>query len=198
MREILAVMAVGMASSMAFGSAVSSLSFQVNEADYDTNMDGFITGTELTLTGSSGAVFEFTPINNLVGMPRLFVNEDRGLHFGGGGGSTLEMSFVVDTDIMLYQYTIADMGFILGNPTFDMKDGMTVLSSTNDADSPGPYAFNGGTMNLTAGTPYTMLVTSPGAGIQSFMASWEYDEVPTPGAAGLIGLAGLAAMRRRR
>ena len=62
MRDITVLAVVGLASSVSFGGIYSTVNFQVDPDDYDANMDGFITGSELTLTGNDpgGTEFEFT------------------------------------------------------------------------------------------------------------------------------------------
>lgn len=178
--------------------AAEVVDFRVDPMTIDTNMDGFITDSEMTLTGSDGVIWAFMPTNNLVGADRFLVSDTHGLHFGGGGGSTLSFEFTVDTDVTLLSYTIGDQGFILGNPTFQLLDDGDLLSDDNDADMIGTSPWESGPIDLTAGTVYTIDVTTTGAAIQSFFHTWEYRPVPTPSALALLGLGGLVAAGRRR
>lgn len=178
---------------------VHSVSFLVDPDTIDANNDGFITGGEFQPVGSSGHVFALTPTNNLVGADRFLLSDTRGLHFGGGGGSTLSFDFSVNQDIELTTYTIASTGFILNNPLFDLRKDADVLSTGNDATPNGlTAAFGGGPVTIEAGETYSFVVTNTGAAIQSFMDSWNYNVVPAPAGIGALGLFGLASMRRRR
>ena len=190
-----AAMCIGL---MCMGAAGEVVDFRVDPDTLDVDMDGFITGSEYTLTGSDGVIWAFVPTINLVGGDRFLVSETHGLHFGGGGGSTTEFQFTVDTDVTLLSYTIGDEGFILGNPTFQLLDDGDLLSDDNDADMPGTMGFLDGPISLTAGTVYTVDVTTTGAAIQSFFHTWEYRPVPSPSALALLGLGGLVAAGRRR
>lgn len=177
------------------------VSFQVDPDTIDSNNDGFITGSEFQPIGTDGTVWMLTPTDNLVGADRFLLSETRGLHFGGGGGSTLSFDFEVDQDVFLESYTIADTGFILGDPTFDILEGATLLSSNNTATSNGDtHLFEGGPVELTVGTTYSFQVNNAGAAIQSFMASWEYSaaSVPEPGSASILMLSLLVVGKRRR
>lgn len=178
------------------GIASETVDFRVDDDLFDANMDGFITDQELTLTGSDGAVWEFTPTNNFVGGDRFLVSEDRGLQFGGGGGSSLTFEFSVDRDVTLEAYNIAGGIFVLGNPTFQVLQEDDLLSDDNDADAVGTFGFEGGPIEIEAGLLYTVDVTTAGAAIQSFFESWNY--VPSPGAATLLGMGLVIAARRRR
>ncbi|MEM7453361.1 MAG: PEP-CTERM sorting domain-containing protein [Planctomycetota bacterium] len=174
------------------------VSFLVDPTTIDSNMDGFITGNEFQPVGTDGTVFLMTPTNNLVGADRFLLSDTTGLHFGGGGGSSLEFEFSVSNDIMLETYTIPDHFSILGNPTFDIVSGMTTLSSGNDSDMDGTFSFAGGPVMLEAGTTYTVDVTNFGAGIQSFMTGWGYSNaIPEPGTLSLLAVAGLGMVSRR-
>ena len=203
--QTFAMLALCATGTVAGASVSHSVSFLQDQNAFDADMDGFITGDEFTTNGTSGGmddgtVWAFTPINNLVGFPRLQFSEERGLQFGGGGGSVLTFDFTVSSDVFLESYTIDDSTiFILGNPAFDIREGASVLSAGNDANESGSTnAFEGGPILLEAGTSYSFVTTTTGAAIQSFMASWQYSIVPTPGAAGLLAVGGLVAVRRRR
>lgn len=173
------------------------VSFLIKPDDIDGNSDGFITGTELSPIGDDGTLFTMVPTNNLVGSNRFLLNETRGLQFGGGGGSTLSFDFTPSRDILLESYTLASDGFFLGNPLFDIREGTASLSTGNTAIASGDtHAFAGGPLALSAGTTYSFNVTVSGAAVQSYMASWNY--TPEPASLTLLGLAGLAAIRRRR
>lgn len=174
------------------------VSFLVDPDTIDVNMDGFITGNELMPVGSDGVVFTTEPTDNLVGTDRFSLSLARGIHFGGGGGSTLSFDFSVDHPVTLNSYTLASSGFILGDPDFDIREGANVLSASNTAVSNGDtHNFNSGPISLDAGTTYSFVVNTTGAGIQSFMASWDYTLVPEP-ATGWIGLVMLAGLSGRR
>ncbi len=182
-------------------STADMVDFRVDPTTIDQNMDGFITGSEFQPVGSDGTVFDLLPTNNLVGADRFLLSLSTGLHFGGGGGSTLSFDFTPSNSITLESYTTPSSGFILGNPTFDIRQGISVLSATNDADTNGTtFLFNGGPVSLTAGTTYTFQVTNSGAGIQSFMESWTYSRsaIPEPSTLAVMGLCGLAMTVRRR
>ena len=71
-------------------------------------------------------------------------------------------------------------------------------SDDNDADMIGTSPWESGPIDLTAGTVYTIDVTTTGAAIQSFFHTWEYRPVPSPSALALLGLGGLVAAGRRR
>ena len=178
------------------------ISFLIDPDTIDSDSDGFISGTELSPIGSGGTEFVFEPINNLVGAPRFFLHETRGLQFGGGGGSSLEFTFRTNEDIELESYTLASSGFFLGNPVFDIREGATVLSESNTAIASGnTHTFVDGPISIQAGTDYTFITTAPGAGVQSFMASWDYSvtAVPEPGTTTiLLAMGTLVAIRRRK
>ncbi len=183
-------------------SADEVVSFLVDPDTFDDNNDGFITGNEFDPAGSDGTVFNLVPTNNLVGADRFLLSETNGLHYGGGGGSTLSFDFSVDKDVQLETYTLASSGFFLGNPTFEIREGTTVLSSGNTSNSTGDtHNFASGPINLDTGTTYTFETEVSGAAIQSFMASWEYSvtAVPEPGTFVLLtGLVLPLLIRRRR
>lgn len=186
-------------------SAAHTVSFLVDPATVDADMNGLIEGNEFQPEGSfegspDGVSFTITATDNLVGFPRLFLGEETGIHFGGGGGSNTAIDFSVTEDILLTSYTLTDTNrTFLGNPRFDIRLGDNVLSEANDANLPGTeLAFKGGPIAIEAGTTYTFFVTDRGAAIQSFMSSWQYEVVPAPASLALMGFAGLAAARRRR
>lgn len=196
------LMACGMTVSATPASA-DVVSFLVDPATFDSNSDGFITGHEFQPMGTDGTVFDLEPTLNLVGADRFLLNLSTGLHFGGGGGSTIEFEFSVDKDLTLDSYTLSSAGFILGNPVFDIRENSTVLSSGNTAIASGDtHNFAGGPITLDAGTVYTFEATTFGAATQSFMAAWNYtpSAIPEPGSATCLGLAGLVLLgvRRRR
>ena len=178
----------------------ATLSFLVDPATFDANSDGFITGTEFSPTGSDGTVFSIVPTNNLVGSNRLFLSPTTGLHYGGGGGSTLSFDFSVNRNVNLESYTISSSGFILGDPDFSLADGPSILSAGNTSVGSGvTYNFTSGPISLTAGNTYSFDVQTAGAGIQSFVSSWNYTTVPEPNSMGLIALGSctVALLRRR-
>ena len=177
------------------------VSFFVDPDTIDDNMDGFITDDEFQPVGSDGVVFDLLPTNNLVGADRFLLSDTNGLHYGGGGGSTLSFDFSVSDDIELESYTLGN-GFFLGNPVFNISEGASVLSMANTSNSAGDtHAFAGGPISLNAGTTYTFETTTFGAGVQSYMGTWTYSRsaVPEPGSLSILGLvAGFLAVRRRR
>ncbi|MBT8447541.1 MAG: hypothetical protein HKO62_03795 [Gammaproteobacteria bacterium] len=167
-----------------------SVSFLVDPATIDANNDGFITGNEFTPVGSDGTVFSLVPTNNLVGGDRFLLSDTTGLHFGGGGGSTLAFIFSVSKNIELDSYTLASSGFFLGDPDFNIREGVTVLSGPNTAIASGDTNnFVDGPVALTAGTDYIFITNFFGAAVQSYMASWQYSTtvVPVPAAVWLMG-----------
>ena len=175
----------------------ASVSFAVDPTTIDTNMDGFITGSEFEPVGSDGTVFALVPTNNLVGADRFLLNATNGLQFGGGGGSTLSFDFTPSADIQLESYTIGG-GFILSDPVFDVREGATTLSASNGATASGPFAS--GPLSLSGGTTYSFVATTTGAAVQSWMAAWTYTTVPEPMLGLLLVGAGLAlgSVRGRR
>lgn len=186
------------------GASAETVSFLIDPATIDGDNDGFITGNEFSPVGSDATVFTMLPTNNLVGFDRFLLSATNGLHFGGGGGSTLSFDFSTDQDIQLQSYTIGG-GFVLGDPVFDLRDGSTVLSASNTAIAAGDtHNFASGPIDIDAGTTYTFITTTFGAGTQSFMASWDYSAkvIPVPAAAwmglSLLTTVGtIAAVRRR-
>lgn len=194
---VIAVFSIG-----SVGQADEILSFQVDPDTFDTNMDGFIQNDEFQPFGTDGTRFIFTPTDNLVGGDRFLLSEDRGLHYGGGGGSTLSFDFTANRDIELESYTLSSSGFFLSNPSFNIMEGTTVLSSSNTSnDSGDTHNFNGGPIALAANTTYSFETQVSGAGVQAYMSSWTYSvsAVPEPGAFSLLMLAGsFAGLRRRR
>lgn len=123
----------------------ASVSFLVDPASIDTSMDGFITGNEFQPVGDDGTVFGLEPTNNLVGADRFLLSNTSGLHFGGGGGSTLSFDFTASKNISLESYTLSSEGFFLSNPSFNIMEGASVLSSSNTSNSSGDtHNFNGG------------------------------------------------------
>ena len=177
-----------------------TVSFLVDPDTIDANMDGFITGNEFQPVGTDGTIFDLEPTANLVGGLRFLLSDDQGIHYGGGGGSTLAFAFSVNRDISLESYTLASTGFFLGNPEFNIEEGATELSSLNTSNASGDtHAFNGGPIALTAGTTYTFETQVNGAAIQAFMESWTYSStaIPEPGALGLLMLSAVAMGARR-
>lgn len=177
------------------------VSFLVDPDTIDDNMDGFITGSEFQPAGTDGTIFDLLPTDNLVGGNRFLLSETSGLHYGGGGGSTLSFDFSVNQDISLDSYTLSSSGFFLGNPSFNIMEGAVVLSSTNTSNSSGDtHAFNGGPIDLTAGTTYSFEAQVVGAGVQAFMGSWSYTptNIPEPGSFCVLSAIGFAALSRRR
>lgn len=179
------------------------VSFLVDPNTIDSNNDGFITGNEFQPVGSSGTIFDFTPTNNQVSFPRFQLSDQRGLRYGGGGGSTLEFTFSTNQDISLESYQLASSGSILGDPTFAIKAGDTILSNSNTSVGNGnTYSFNSGPINISSGEVYTFEVINSGAAIQSYMDSWNYTvtAVPEPGTVLFLSSTCLisAITRRRR
>ncbi len=146
------------------------------------------------VVSDAGVNFTMVPIDNLVGSPR-WVGGDR-ITFGGGGGSSLEFDFTPDFDVTLDSYTI-DLGFILGNPTFQIREGVNVLSAVNDADVNGTFGFDGGPISLDAGTTYTFENNEFGAAMQSAFSAWQFTVIPEPSTLCLLGLGALGLLRRR-
>lgn len=178
----------------------ASVSFLVDPVTIDTSpMDGFITGSEFQPVGDDGVNFDLLPTNNLVGGDRFLLALTTGIQFGGGGGSTLEFEFTTDTTIQLESYTLPNSGFILNDPVFDIRDGVDILSLSNTAvDNGDTHNFNSGPVLINAGTTYTFIATNTGAGIQSFMESWQYSVVPEPASAALLGVGLLCVATRRK
>ena len=183
-------------------SSAETVSFLVDPATIDTNpADGFITGSEFEPVGSDGIVFSLLPTNNLVGGDLFQLSETTGLHYGGGGGSTLSFDFSVNKDITLESYTLSSSGFFLGDPTFNIQLGDLILSSENTSNNSGDtHNFNGGPLHLTAGMVYSFETQVFGAAIQAYQESWTYTSiVPEPGALTLLGLSViLLAVKRQR
>ena len=179
------------------------VSFLVDPNTIDSNNDGFITGDEFQPIGSGGTIFDFTPTNNLVSFPRFQLSSQRGLRYGGGGGSSLEFTFSTNQDILLNSYTLASSGSILGDPTFAIKAGDTILSNSNTSTGNGnTYSFNSGPISISSGQEYTFEVINSGAAIQSYMDSWDYSVSAVPEPGGVLFLSSLylifTTSRRRK
>ena len=185
---------------IATGASAQSVSFHVDPTTIDVDpADGFITGTEFSPVGTDGVGFTMEPTDNLVGIPKFHLSAANGMTFGGGGGSTLSFDFTTTHDILLQSYTISATGFILNDPTFDIREGTDVLSASNTAVTNGDtHAFAGGPIAIDAGTTYTFINTAFGAGTQSHMSTWQYTLVPTPSALGAVALGAFGIARRRR
>ena len=185
----------------------ATVSFEVDPGTIaDTNLNGFVDGNEFNPVGDDGTIFSLTPTGNLVGAPRLFLSDDKGIQFGGGGGSTLTFDFTVSQDIKLNSYTLSDTGFFLGNPppSFNILEGASVLSSANVADaanSGNTLNFDSGPILLTQGTTYSFTTNDFGAGAQSFISEWEYTRVPEPltilGTSTALGMGMLLKKKKR-
>ena len=119
-----------------------------------------------------------------------------------GGGSTLSFDFSSNENIVLNSYTLSSSGFFLGNPLFHIQQGASVLSANNTSNSSGDtHVFNGGPLLLNGGTTYTFQTQTgtTGAGVQAFMASWDYSvAVPEPSGIMTLGAFSLLLIRRRR
>ncbi len=193
------------AAAASFATAQHAVSFLVDPATLpDSNSDGFVNGTDFSPEGSfmsspDGVVFTMEPTNNLVGFPKFHLSATNGMTFGGGGGSSLAFEFTTNVDILLESYTISSSGFILNDPVFDIREGSSVLSESNSAVANGDtHAFASGPISIEAGTTYTFINTSFGAGTQSHMSSWQYTVVPAPGAIATLAIGGIVASTRRR
>lgn len=179
------------------------VSFMVDPATYDTSpMDGFITGNEFNPIGSGGTVFAMTPTDNLTGDDRFQLDATDGLRFGGGGGSTLSFDFSINEDIFLNSYTLGT-GFFNLDPLFDIREGANVLSLSNSsAGGAGSVnGFQGGPIELEAGTNYSFVVTSASAATQSYLGSLNYTvtSVPEPSSMATLALgATVIGLRRRK
>jgi|GEM_PF-2894188 len=180
----------------------SAVNFQVDPALFDADEDGFITGTEFSPFGSvggesDGVQWVFEPVNNLVGTPRLFLSPERGMQFGGGGGSSLAIDFTPSHEIQLLSYNITNTNFILNNPAFEIRLGDTVLSGGNEANTHGTFEFAGGSILLLPGETYRFQVTTSGAAVQSFFSAWNYTIVPAP-SVWVLGVLGASMVFGRR
>lgn len=179
------------------------VSFMVDPVAFDTNpADGFITGNEFNPVGSGGTVFSMTPTDNLTGDDRFQLSDAEGLRFGGGGSSTLSFDFSVNEDIILNSYSLGS-GFFNNDPLFDIREGALVLSSSNSslAGAGSVNSFQGGPIELDAGTNYSFVVTSASAATQSYLGSLDYtvSAVPEPSVmTAMAAGAALIGMRRRR
>lgn len=177
------------------------VSFLVDEAGFDTDpVDGFITGSEFNPVGSDGTVFAMTPTDNLTGADRFQVDAVEGLRFGGGGGSTLSFDFSVSQDISLNSYTLG-AGFFNRDPLFDIREGASVLSASNSSvgGAGSVIGFQGGPIELEAGTNYSFVVTTFSAATQSNLGSLNYTatSVPEPSSMAAVSM-GVAAIGMRR
>ncbi|MEO1526444.1 MAG: hypothetical protein AAFX06_13485 [Planctomycetota bacterium] len=182
------------------GWAAETVSFLVDPATIDANMDGFITGTEFSPIGSDGVQFTFRPTNNLTGSDRFQLSDTLGLRYGGGGGSTLSFDFSADRDFTLETYTITDDNTVVGNPLFELRDGSVVISTGNPGERvTGTRGFTSGPLQLTAGTTYTFQVTNGSAATQSYLNAFGYSVTAIPGCVLPLGLIGaFSTLRRRR
>ncbi|XHC24879.1 MAG: hypothetical protein ACFHWZ_08445 [Phycisphaerales bacterium] len=131
--------------------------------------------------------------------------------FGADGTSSLNESLVSGDLTSFLNGSDGSPNLFRGGTT---DPGLNIFSYTNDATSDfevGVQAFSGsGTWSLDADDYANMLIGGERVGNVWFAADTlddlgdafvigEYNVIiPTPGAAGLLGLAGLAAVRRRR
>ncbi len=154
---------------------------------------------------ADGVTFTFESTLNLVGVERFLGIRPgvigNGLHLGGGGGSTLLFTLVVDQAVSLNSYSTDTGGTFLNSPVLDIT-GPGVSSLGNGlAQGNAANAFAGGPLLLEAGALYTFDVQNTGAAVQAFVASFDVTAVaaPEPALAWLgLGLAALAARSRRR
>lgn len=153
-----------------------------------------------------GVTFTFVATNNLVGGPKFNGGPtlSNGVHVGGGGGSSLEFTMTVNSDVTLTGYSTghpSNSVFELGTPIFDLLDGVTVLIDDGDIN-PG-QVVGGLSVALTSGTTYTFDINQGSAGTQGYFKTLEFDRavVPVPAALPLaaagFGLLGLLGWRQR-
>lgn len=100
--------------------------------------------------------------------------------------------------------TSSSMGVTLGNVEFDGGSGFTSVATANASYSGNAYysnyhALSGAPGNFTLrGTAQFTAGTTTGDSMRWFVNGRQGEAIPAPGAAALLGFAGLTAARRRR
>lgn len=127
---------------------------------------------------AGGVNFTFTGLNNLVGASRIMPTGD-GLRLGGGGGSTIQFLLEVDTDVTFNAYSTNTGGFFLGNAAFNVVDvtGVPVDMSLGNslAQQVADHTLASGPLALLSGGAYRFDILNIGAGVQSFLATMDFD-----------------------
>lgn len=177
---------------------------------FNTVQDSGIDDEPVIFTETAdGVTFTFESTLNLVGTERFLgirpSETANGLHLGGGGGSTIELTLRVDSDAILQSYSTDTGGFFLGNATMDIWGGSISSIGNSLFQGLAVNTFVDGPLVLMAGITYTFDIQNTGAGVQSFIDSFEVTRIapiPLPGALGLflpgiLGLLGLGRIGRR-
>jgi len=151
---------------------------------------------------ADGVTFTLESTLNLVGTERFLGIRpsvpSNGLHLGGGGGSTIEFTLLVDHDVTLDSYSTDTGGAFLGMATFDVVGGTISSLGNSLAQGLASETFATGPLALTANTLYTFNIQNTGAGVQSFVDSISFTanaSVPLPGSLSMFAL-GLLGLRR--
>ena len=172
---------------------------QTGNGDWDVAAGALGPILDIEIGQSAGALVAGVPINLPNGITAVADGPDvtnDGIGFAATlGGSTTTLTFNFATPILAWSFDIAN-----GNVT----NGLTV---TTDLASYDLEALNGGPIIDPIGvvengpiSSITFAVTDPAGATELFFLDepLRIVEIPTPGTAAIAGLAGLAAIRRRR
>lgn len=212
MKTIFAI-AAGAGLALAAGSASAALTFSFDEAAFGAAsnvIDDFSAYANpgdpdiSILTPTVLGVFEYTPIGSLLGFGELEIRS---------GPTPAENSLFafLDGNPENFSFSVSATGGPLNAFGFNVTSGSSFGGTTVTLDTGDTFdlsdfpvelgALGDGFIGFTSDTPFSSVrfdVENPsdfeGVSFNTFYA----DVVPAPGAAGLIGLAGLAAARRRR
>ena len=198
----LGVSAVASAGVVAFGGATTANSWcaievsAYNPSSYSFDVLSFASGNPVSgavsladATYGSATCSQFT--SSGVGITTSFT--PAALAGGAAPGITFRQAFSVTADVVMNWSALGPPS--VGSLRIDVVGGSGSSPTTywNGMNSTLTLAANG------AGEHYLLMYTSFGAAIQSGNAlSVSFAAVPAPGAAALIGLAGMVAGRRRR
>ncbi len=155
---------------------------------------------------AGGVTFTLESTINLVGVERFLDIEpgipSPGLKLGGGAGSTLEFTLMVDHDVQLQSYSTDTGGTPLGNPTFDITGGGLSVLGNSLTHGVAFHLFSLASVTLEAGELYTFDIQNTGAAVQTWLKSINFvpvNAVPVPAAYLFLatGLLGIRLFKRR-